>query len=73
MADLDPGQPQQPTQKLQAVCPAGDLFLLDPDFEGICGYSASDKIVDAYKHFSTAKPQDIPQPIGQAVSRLLAL
>lgn len=73
MADLDPAKPQQATQKLQAVCPATDLFLLSPDFEGLCGYAASDKIVDAYKHFSGLKARQIPQPIQDVVNRLLAL
>ncbi len=73
MADLDPAKPQQATQKLQAICAATDLFLLSPDFEGLCGYAASDKIVDAYRHFSGLKAHQIPQPIQDTVNRLLAL
>ena len=73
MADLDPRQGQQSTERIRAVCPETDLFLLAPDFEGVCGYEASDKIVDAHTHFSTIEKQDIPPPIRATVDRLLAL
>ena len=73
MADLDPEKPQHDTERLQEACPAENIFLLDPDFEGVCGYSPSDKIVGAYKHFSTTTPPIVPQPIRQVIDRLVAL
>ena len=73
VADLDPGKPQQATQNLQKECPQGNLFLLDPDFETVSGYSAGDKIVEAYKHFSLITQQQLPSPLVQAVNRLLTI
>ena len=73
IADLDPGKPQTATERLKAVCRQEDLFLLDPDFEGVSGYSAGDKIVEAYKHFSNISQAQLAPGIVDAVQRLLAL
>jgi len=74
LADLDPAQDQKATKELQAACSPEDLFLLDPDFEGVCGYSAPkrEKLTMAHKHFSQLPSDAIPQTIGEAVERLVA-
>ena len=73
LADLDPTSPQRSTETLKQVCSSEDLFLLDPDFEGISGYTAGQKLVDAHRHFSSIAKQDVPPPLLNAVERLLAL
>ena len=73
LADLDPGKPPQPTDDLRKVCPADGLFLLDPDFEGACGYVAGDKVVDAHKHFTGLALDDMPEALRNAVERVVAL
>ena len=73
LADLDPGKPPQPTDDLRKACPADRLFLLDPDFEGACGYVAGDKVVDAHKHFTGLALDDMPEALRKAVERVEAL
>src|SRR5579862_4225088 len=53
LADDDAGKAPGQTAALRRACRADRLFLMNPDFETECGYRPSDKLVDAYKHFSS--------------------
>ena len=73
LADLDPTRDQRQTEALKKVCKPENLFLLDPDFEGVCGYVPKDKLVDAYQHFSSKQREDVPQAITEAMDRLCSV
>lgn len=73
LADLDPKQPQRPTARLQAICPTDNLFLLDPDFEGVCGYKEGNKILGAYNYFHSKTKEQLPEQLVVAIERLAAL
>jgi len=74
LCDLDdPNHPDQrkQTSAIRAICPTDRLFLMSPDFERECGYAATDKLVDAHRHFNAEPPPTVPKVIREAVERLL--
>ena len=72
LADLDPTQPQASTVRLQKACPSENLFLLDPDFEGVCGYKESNKILGAYNYFQGKTKEQLPEQLVEAIEKLVA-
>lgn len=72
LADDDGTKAPAQTAAIRRICPPDRLFLMNPDFEGECGYAAGDKLVDAYKHF-TQPSVKIPQVVSDAVTKLMQL
>jgi len=73
IADEDPKGPAAPTEAIKKVCDPANLFLLNPDFEGVCGYQAKNKLVDAHKHFPQLPREQIPEDLRKAIERVAAL
>jgi len=75
LADFDSTSPIQvrQTEALRACTPASDLFLMNPDFEGECGYAAGDKVLGAFNHFTSTPSPAVPKAIADAVSRLVTM